>query len=780
MSGPVATLRERVFRSLRARGDRARDARDWRRAAVEYRRALAADGTAWPIWVQLGHALKEAGQPARARHAYLQALKIQPATADTALHLGHLAKVAGDVDDARRWYARALVWPPGEVDAALELAGLGVEGAALEALIASTEPTYAPEGPAEHRREGPGSAATEIWARADAARDAREWTRAAAEYRRGLAADETAWPMWVQLGHALKESGDRHGALEAYRRALAIAPDVSDTALQLGHVSKLIGDMAGARQWYARALIWPPGELDAAIELSRLGVEGAALEALIADTEPHYYATPDPGPAAAPRMAWTLPPAADPASPDAVSAWLADIARGAGDTGVGDGDELIRWDEEGRAWRSEGGSSADGDSADFLVLMPGPAGLSLLQLAGYRTMALRRGAKIALALPSAGALLAPDHHDRLAGLLAAASVILTYAREDEATVRGRLNALGLRRPLLRLDLAPRGPNPGKAPKTPVRDIDILAPGVEPGGGGWSVPPDLQGGRRRLRIETPARGISAAGMDTLLARSRTLLAVPHAEALEVWLSRACEAGVPVMASIRGPAYRLFGPALADYIDLEEATDLSERWARMAPPSRSGEPDTPRWRQAIAQALSSEDARTWPSPLRSPPLASFGEFRALGDEDRGFLHCLGEGWVGFGARGGRLAGPATLRMRVPPHRSPVRLMVLFGSETAGARLRLTARAGAVTSRAVANLGARRWGWAAIALTPPVGPHAEIILDLAPADPATPLTIAGFAAYPEREDRYWYELLDRAARGQAPELWRATRRLASPTDD
>jgi tetratricopeptide (TPR) repeat protein len=779
MNGPLSNLRGRLFNSLRARGDRARDARDWRRAAIEYRRALAADRLAWPIWVQLGHALKEAGQAGRARQAYLQALKIQPATADTALHLGHLAKVAGDMDDARRWYARALVWPPGEVDAVLELAALGVEGAALEALVASTEPYYSPDAPPGRRPAAGGPAAGEIWARADAARDAGDWARAAAEYRRGLAADESAWPMWVQLGHALKESGDRHGALEAYRRALAIAPDVSDTALQLGHVSKLIGDMDGARKWYARALIWPPGELDAAIELARLGVEGAALETLIADTEPHYYATPETGPApGALRMAWTLPTPVGEVFADAVSAWLADIARGTGDDG-----ELIHWDAASRVWRPEASTSAaaaGGDGLDLIVLMPGPTGLDLIQLAALRTLALRRGAKIVLALPSAGGLLAPDHHDRLAGLLAAAAAVLTFTKEDEAAIRGRLIGLGLRRPLLTLDLPSRAANRGKVAKGPGRDIDVLVPGAGPGDPEWAGVAHLRNQRRRLRIETGPAGISADDMGALLARSRTLIAPPQAEGLEVWLSRACEAGVPVMASTRGPAYRLFGPALADYIDHEEARDLAARWARVPAPSGPGAPDTPRWRQAILSAISDEAARAWPNPLRTPTLAAFGEFRALNDEDGGFLHCLGEGWIGFGSRGGRLAGPATLRMRLPPHRSPVRLMVLYGSDEPGGRLRLTARAGSVKSRATAGLGARQWGWAWVALTPPVGPHAELILDLAPADPKTPLTIAGFTAYPEREDRYWHELLDRAAHGQAPELWRATRRLASPTND
>jgi cytochrome c-type biogenesis protein CcmH/NrfG len=46
-------------------------------------------------------------------------------------------------------------------------------------------------------------------------------------------------PIWVQLGHARKESGDLPAAEAAYRRSLALAPDTADTHLQLGHVLKL-------------------------------------------------------------------------------------------------------------------------------------------------------------------------------------------------------------------------------------------------------------------------------------------------------------------------------------------------------------------------------------------------------------------------------------------------------------------------------------------------------------------------------------------------------------
>ena len=87
----------------------------------------------------------------------------------------------------------------------------------------------------------------------DEARDARRWRDAAAAYQRYLALRPDDAPIWVQLGHALKESGDLADAEVAYRRASEIAPRDHDAPLQLGHVLKLQGRLADARLAYARS-----------------------------------------------------------------------------------------------------------------------------------------------------------------------------------------------------------------------------------------------------------------------------------------------------------------------------------------------------------------------------------------------------------------------------------------------------------------------------------------------------------------------------------------------
>ncbi|MFN7535974.1 MAG: tetratricopeptide repeat protein, partial [Brevundimonas sp.] len=95
-------------------------------------------------------------------------------------------------------------------------------------------------------------------ARADAARDRRDWAEAALAYGQFAARAPGDAGMRVQLGHALKESGDVRAAEGAYRAALAIDPDNPDTWLQLGHALKLLDRRADALDAYAEALARDP------------------------------------------------------------------------------------------------------------------------------------------------------------------------------------------------------------------------------------------------------------------------------------------------------------------------------------------------------------------------------------------------------------------------------------------------------------------------------------------------------------------------------------------
>src|ERR1700760_1152841 len=78
---------------------------------------------------------------------------------------------------------------------------------------------------------------------ADRCRDARNWEGARSNYEEALALNPSLQPIWIQLGHARKESGDHAAAEEAYREALNLKPTDADVYLQLGHLYKIRNQM---------------------------------------------------------------------------------------------------------------------------------------------------------------------------------------------------------------------------------------------------------------------------------------------------------------------------------------------------------------------------------------------------------------------------------------------------------------------------------------------------------------------------------------------------------
>ena len=80
-----------------------------------------------------------------------------------------------------------------------------------------------------------------LLARADALRDDGDWAAAEPFYRAYLQARPGHWQIHVQLGHAVKETGDPEGALDHYRRAGELAPNEPDPPLQESQALRLLG-----------------------------------------------------------------------------------------------------------------------------------------------------------------------------------------------------------------------------------------------------------------------------------------------------------------------------------------------------------------------------------------------------------------------------------------------------------------------------------------------------------------------------------------------------------
>src|SRR5690348_3453114 len=253
--------------SVISRADRAREAGQWEAAAGLYRIALDRKPRNAPIWIQYGHALKEAGDRAAAEAAYRNAIAYQPDGPEAYLQLGHVLKLEGKIAEARLAYQCALVLDPALADAARELSRLGQDNSAPNKTSATADlrmpgsglaaATAATANPAVRQslKRGKGS----LISRADWAREALQWDIAADLYRRSLARNPDNPPIWVQFGHALKESGNPGEAERAYRAAIAPDPTVADSHLHLGHVLKLQGKQEEAEAAYLRAFALDPG-----------------------------------------------------------------------------------------------------------------------------------------------------------------------------------------------------------------------------------------------------------------------------------------------------------------------------------------------------------------------------------------------------------------------------------------------------------------------------------------------------------------------------------------
>jgi tetratricopeptide (TPR) repeat protein len=113
--------------------------------------------------------------------------------------------------------------------------------------------------------------AAEIRAKGDAARDGADWQDALRYYEQYLKLEPQSAEIWVQYGHALKETKRLSEARLAYEKAISLKPSDSDTRLQMGHVLKLLGNRADAITHYKLALSLPPVQPDAAKELQALG-----------------------------------------------------------------------------------------------------------------------------------------------------------------------------------------------------------------------------------------------------------------------------------------------------------------------------------------------------------------------------------------------------------------------------------------------------------------------------------------------------------------------------
>ncbi len=112
----------------------------------------------------------------------------------------------------------------------------------------------------------------------DAARDAKRWNEAAANYSAYLTLAPDDNKIFVQCGNCLKEAGKLEQSLAAYDSAIALDDADSDVFLQRGHLLKLMGRPQEAAVAYRRSFELNPHENPAFEELLGLQKGGSVTE----------------------------------------------------------------------------------------------------------------------------------------------------------------------------------------------------------------------------------------------------------------------------------------------------------------------------------------------------------------------------------------------------------------------------------------------------------------------------------------------------------------------
>lgn len=258
---PWGTASRRRSSDILLSADQARDRKDWVHAAQKYREYLAREPKHFEIWVQLGHALKESGQPSEALSSYGNALSLRSGDPDLLLNIGHLYKTLQLVNESKFYYRKSYNINRNPL-ARQELNSLGEYTELSSSFNAALTPRFTfdqDDSPADNAflnlaKRLENRRVTALLANGDSARNQGDWPSAARSYQAYLKHRPHHAAIWVQLGHSLKEVNQIERAIQAYSEALILNSDLSDTLLHLGHAYKLLGDNTRAQIFYAESV----------------------------------------------------------------------------------------------------------------------------------------------------------------------------------------------------------------------------------------------------------------------------------------------------------------------------------------------------------------------------------------------------------------------------------------------------------------------------------------------------------------------------------------------
>lgn len=200
------------LRKLRASGDNAMIKRDWVSAISAYEAYLRQQPDDAAILVQFGHALKENGRVEEALAAYDRAASAAPEDEDVI------------------WHRQVL------------------KGAA-ERVERKADPAVPVEFVTSLRTTLPHDASAQL--RADLSRDLGEWRAAATLYCEHLQSNLQDAPIWLQLGHMLKEMSAFDDAIFVYQTAKRLDRKSSDVGVHLAALLTRLGRTSDAQPLWA-------------------------------------------------------------------------------------------------------------------------------------------------------------------------------------------------------------------------------------------------------------------------------------------------------------------------------------------------------------------------------------------------------------------------------------------------------------------------------------------------------------------------------------------------
>jgi len=195
-------------------------------------------------WYTLGRAWRAGGQIEQAIAAYRRALALDPALATVHISLGIAQRLAGDLHAAVGSYRTALRLAPGSPEAHRNLAN-----ALLQLGEEAQASLHVARGNEELLREATALATSGL-----AQLDQRDFTAAAATYRRMIELAPASAPAWCNLGNALQNLERLVEAAQCYDRAVALDPALVPALNNLGNVQMRLGMFQPMLQSFERAL----------------------------------------------------------------------------------------------------------------------------------------------------------------------------------------------------------------------------------------------------------------------------------------------------------------------------------------------------------------------------------------------------------------------------------------------------------------------------------------------------------------------------------------------